>query len=462
MYVDKIEESAKLKTHLDKLKEDYKDSVTINYIKGMVQEQCKLFDKVRNDVDLRNVIKQSSINNRSYLLDEYLHKPLVSFFEQISLLDQKNSKLEQKSLHHKRLKVQMVVSILCNITNRNCLLLQTVIGHCLYAGGLRDKVFDILSTFGITCSLEQIRKHIAHWSAKRNILDEIKCTSFWRISFDNLNFLRKYAKTFLYGAATAVAGKMLNVLTSQVTHRSCPTELCTDNDRCYTNSQNAFNDENDFFLKFGTPEHISWNLFSNKSLHHITERVTNKGSPTEKPLLIDLEKDMPHFTPDKGDTVAYGRVETAQASSIDDVCSFLLNLKQDLHIGTPGYPEKCVVAGDQQTFVVMSNLKYKFPNTFTWMCPFIGDWHLLKLSSETLQNILSDGGFRDMAKSCKYYKDVHQWKDIHRILNAMYEGLYLKLVAKFHWDQVHNGGSISFDAWVSKLSMAENNDEVSH
>ena len=88
---------------------------------------------------------------------------------------------------------------------------------------------------------------------------------------------------------------------------------------------------------------------------------------------------MPDFTPKKADKVVYANVSSAQASSVNDVSAYLLQLKKDLHIGEPGYPTKCVVCGDQQTYSIVKNLKMKFHNTFSWIEAMPGDWHLLKL-----------------------------------------------------------------------------------
>jgi hypothetical protein len=69
---------------------------------------------------------------------------------------------------------------------------------------------------------------------------------------------------------------------------------------------------------------------------------------------------MTDFTPKTSDNIVYANVSCAQASSVNDVSAYLLQLKTDLHIGEPGYPNQCVVCGDQQTYCVVKNLKIKF------------------------------------------------------------------------------------------------------
>lgn len=72
-----------------------------------------------------------------------------------------------------------------------------------------------------------------------------------------------------------------------------------------------------------------------------------------------------------------------------------------------------VVAGDQQTYAIMKNLKKKYPGTYACIHPYPGDWHLLKLSSETFRDMLRDGGLQDLAKAWAHKTDVYQWKDLH-------------------------------------------------
>ena len=60
---------------------------------------------------------------------------------------------------------------------------------------------------------------------------------------------------------------------------------------------------------------------------------------------------MPHWTPDGSDKVVYTTVTKAHSGSVDDVSSYLFELRKDLHIGESGYPNYVLVGGDQQTLV---------------------------------------------------------------------------------------------------------------
>ena len=93
-----------------------------------------------------------------------------------------------------------------------------MIGLTLFSGHVKDKVCDLLAMFGITTTSRTIRNLIHKWSEKRDDILELDKKSFWRFSFDNLNFLRKYANTFKSGGN--VIGRMLNLLTGQLIHKA--------------------------------------------------------------------------------------------------------------------------------------------------------------------------------------------------------------------------------------------------
>ena len=46
-----------------------------------------------------------------------------------------------------------------------------------------------------------------------------------------------------------------------------------------------------------------------------------------------------------------------------------------------GYPPKVVVAGDQQSHSLVTNLMKKYPDSFSWIIPMPGDWHFIEISS---------------------------------------------------------------------------------
>ena len=112
----------------------------------------------------------------------------------------------------------MLVGLLCNMKNGTSIFVQKLIGYVVFTGGLRAKATDLLCSLGVSCSSSTLDNEAKYWAENRDPLKELDKTKTWRISFDNLDFKRKFAKTFHYGLEAC--GRMLNLITSQVTHNA--------------------------------------------------------------------------------------------------------------------------------------------------------------------------------------------------------------------------------------------------
>ncbi len=453
---DMICQNRMYKEHIESMKDNL---FSVTDVQEMIKKQTAIFCDAQDNLDYRKIFDDTLESDtgvpHTYFLHNYIHKPLLEFMEKLTQVSSHGSSDhdgdDSDVISKKRCKIQMVIAILCNIQNRNCLLMQIVIGLSAYAGGLRDKVFDIFNYFGLSCSIRYIRRHADHWSKKRNILDEIDRKGFWRITFDNLNFARRFAKTFQYGGQ--VAGRMLNLITGQVSHRKENTDASSLQGDLL--KQTPSQSEADYFLKPGTEEYEMWERFV-KSLGQKTEcRTASNVKDHKTTLLDDIKEDLPSYTPSDPDNISYARVSCAQASNINDVCQYLTQLKSDLNIGKLGYPNKCVVSGDQQTFSLMKGLIAKYPSTFDWIIPAPGDWHLMKLSSEIIRDLLWDGGLHHLGKLVGHHKEIYKWKDIHNVLTSLHESLWYEASCEMKKSSFH-----SFSEWVKSVK-SKNKDQVS-
>ena len=413
------------KLQAQELKHVEADTIHVSDISSMIESQIDLFSNAGSHFDYRKLFED---NTDGPLLKGLLHEPLVDFVSRITKTGKYGSKSEkesQKSQHKGMLKVQMIIALLCNIMNNSCIFMQKLIGYVLFTGGLRKKATDILNSFGISCSYSTLDNEAKYWSDHRDPLSELDKTKTWRLSFDNLNFKRKFAKTVQFGGD--MGGRMLNLITSQVTHNS---ENVTVNQPVTQVPRKETLAEQDFFYQPESQEYVIWTQFLKEVSDVVVTRFKNidKLSST---FLKDLESRLPTYTPTSPDNVVYTRIEASQASSVEDVSKFLTNLKSDLKIGEPDYPEKCIVCGDQQTYVIVQNLIRKYPDDFCWILPIPGHWHLLKLAAETIRDLLWDGGLHDLAKECGHHKDLVQWKDVHRMLLGVHEALSLKLTEQW-------------------------------
>ena len=409
----------KEKNRLEKCVADMESVSTINSgdIRNMIDIQTKIFVGNMDKFDARKLFQDTDSLSDHYFLGKYLHPPLVNFIETIVGFDPSKAK-SGVSLTKTRLKIQTLIALMCNIQNHKSVLLQSVIGLAAYAYGLRDKGFKLLNMFGITCGIDLIRRLANDWSKSRKVTEEVDQKAFWRVTFDNLNFKRKFAKTFAVGGE--VEGRMLNLITGQVSHQA---EIKKGSQVEGINETYSLTSDESFFLyKFGNEKKEREN-FLEVLVSKESERLSKPEDELKSTLLQDIKTSMKDFTPEEPDIVAYATVKTAQSAKIHDVSEYLHELKQDLKIGEEGLPEKVIIGGDQQTYAIVKNLMKKFPNTFDWIIPVPGDWHLLKNAAETLRDMLWDGGLRILSNACGHLKEINQWKDIHNVLTGLHESL---------------------------------------
>ena len=45
-------------------------------------------------------------------------------------------------------------------------------------------------------------------------------------------------------------------------------------------------------------------------------------------------------------------------------------------------------------YVLVKNLKSKYADSYNWLYPVPGDWHIMKTTAEVIKLIIQDGGFR--------------------------------------------------------------------
>ena len=117
------------------------------------------------------------------------------------------------------------------------------------------------------------------------------------------------------------------------------------------------------------------------------------------PVTLKLREYLPHFTPSKSDTIVYTSVREAQSATKLDVYKYFNELKLNLQVSHESTP-LIVLCGDQQTYSIMLELRDNDMAQFGWFYPFPGDWHMLKLISEIIRDLLWDGGLKQFCIKC--------------------------------------------------------------
>ena len=110
-----------------------------------------------------------------------------------------------------------------------------------------------------------------------------------------------------------------------------------------------------------------------------------------------------------------------------------------------------------RAYAILKNLIKKYPSTFSWTIPVPGDWHLLKCASETIKDMLWEGGLSDLCKEVKHMKELTRWKDIHRVLSAVYVSLLHEAVSEFSRQNCVN---TDFHDYIYKNMIADSKDTI--
>ena len=375
------------------------------------------------------------------------------------------------------MRIKMAVALMAFTMNPQSCFLQTLTGLLCYAYGLRDKGFDILNVLGCTCGIDTIRKHGSYWAERRLATQELTPTNFWRLSIDNLNFKIKFAKSI--GSGSAGAKKQLDLLTGQVNDRTFACRPhCTDSlksaifrhmeKEASTYYHTMHTGEDTFVLNMNSAEGRYLDQFRYECFATAVERMEASSLTFPNTFMESVQKHMKHWTPPKPDSIVYTTIDEASSASKQDIQLYLVKLKDELKIGQPGFPTKVVIAGDQQTFSIMWNLKKAYPNRFEWITVLHGDWHLMNLLSQVLRTLLWDGGLKQFAFQCGYKHELTQWQELHLMLMATHEVLLRKAVTEFKSQlhvHVHSTFSMSYGTvfweWVDSLSCPLNKDQVS-
>ena len=417
-------------------------------------------------------------------LDSYFDKELVSVIDSITTHSNKHDYNKCSNLYQdlRSSRIKMVIALLCFTMNPSCCFFQTLVGLLCYAYGLRDKGFEMLNALGCSSSIDHIRSHGSFWATHRQAINELDASKFWRASIDNLNFNIKFAKNLPEGSTGAK--KMLNLITGQITHQGGTgdnktnykngvpslTELvhrhiAGDTHHKITSKPRHSVRIEDFKTSHETCDNSYLDLFMAVTYKAVANRLPLSPTDHKSTLIETINTFMPHWTPSHKDKIVYVTIDEALSGSAVDIEAYLLKLKRDLHIGEEGYPTKVTIAGDQQTYALMKDLKRQYPDHYSWFIVLHGDWHMMKLLSEIIRDILWDGGLRQLSYECGHKKMPTQWQEIHMLLVALYEALLRKALLAFsteHDCELNVGirNSKIFWRWVS-VDATSNEDEIS-
>ena len=127
------------------------------------------------DFDYRKVMNSDGVMDMDKL-DCYFSEDLSAFDDKITTSDYGKYRTPTPVYAYtKKMKVWMIIALLNNTMNPNSYKFRL---HC-YAHGLRDAGFEIVNTFGCTCSIDHIRQNREYWTQERKACDELQPAQFW-------------------------------------------------------------------------------------------------------------------------------------------------------------------------------------------------------------------------------------------------------------------------------------------
>ena len=219
---------------------------------------------------------------------------------------------------------------------------------------------------------------------------------------------------------------------------------------------------NDFETNDESCEKYYLDLFMAVTYKAVANRLSLSPNEHKSTLVETINTFMTHWTPSQKDKIVYATIDEALSGSAVDIEAYLLKLKRDLHIGEEGYPTQVTVAGDQQTYALMKDIQRQHPDHYSWFIVLHGDWHMIKLLSEIIRDVLWDGGLRQLSYECGHKKQPTQWQEIHMLLVALYEATLRKALLAFSSQcELDISNSKKFWIWVKSVGTASNEDEIS-
>ena len=126
-------------------------------------------------------------------------------------------------------------------------------------------------------------------------------------------------------------------------------------------------------------EDIFISTFCKISYISTINRLSSSPHNCPNTFFLSFSNYLPHWAPTNGsDQFTFATIQEGQTATLDDVETYLKQLKADLKIGSEEFPDKVIVAGDEQTYSIMMNIKETNTGDFEWLYPVPGDWHALK------------------------------------------------------------------------------------
>ena len=246
-------------------------------------------------------------------------------------------------------------------------------GYLAFAGGIRIHAWTMLVKSGVSIGyhkLNAIKKAVASRWNPAAFLDP---RAFLTVSFDNLNWLLKFASKLFTGGSQAA--RALGVLTAQMNwapvdgsneedpypgkERLFGIPINDDGSPCADNDITADilrqSPKDDVLDYFHLPEQdTAYSRFEQATFSIANSlAMSDDTGYLDGQKMVDIVKGkLPQKNPPTGHRTVFVSVEEACSGTLGDVSDYIMNLKAKLKVGERGGPPRLVLAGDQQVMNV--------------------------------------------------------------------------------------------------------------
>lgn len=107
-------------------------------------------------------------------------------------------------------------------------------------------------------------------------------------------------------------------------------------------------------------------------------------------------------------------IELLGTKTLSETTQYLDRISRRLHVGVEGGRTRAVVAGDQETFSNMHKAKAKYPQKYSWVLPWVGDWHLLEHTLDVMFRKWGGFGLYKLARASGCYDKKLEGKSYHK------------------------------------------------
>ena len=388
----------------------------------------------------------------------------------------------QKSIQLANIACQLVTA-----WDPSCLFLQYLNGIICEAGGMKRHQWKLLAkSSGAVCSYRSVRLMIKRISESWVIFDSMHSGAAVVLSSDNLNWILRHAVVRRFNgnmskpqtrAAAMITGQMVQVPQDQSSAADQQAYSHPDGPRRPRRKRIVdFKEKGDGLSQFELPaQQEAWDQFRLALLDVVTEAPIDDDGLHKlwDDRLVDAVRNRLLPTspdpPKHGHTISMATMMEGCSATLADIEAYWAKVKADFHVGKPGGPLDILAPGDQQTYALFWQMKLKAPESWEWLHPYPGDWHVLLNASRLLLRPIWQGGGSLVAVACHLPTMQHasaQWKDCDLVVSTLHQALTLLLVRMWEQDvldglqpacQNHDNKLHRWRTWMEQRVQSDSN-----